>query len=444
VSAIPRHPGDAGRTDPAGIDLTDFDLFAAGPPWAAFDALREHDPLHWNVEAAPNHGFWSLTRHADIVAVNRDAETFSSERGGANLEELDAEQIEARKSMLETDGERHHALRRLLWKEFTPRMLAGYETFLRGLTATTLDAALPKGEFDFVKEVSADFPIRVLARMLDVPEGDTATLIRWGNEMVGNSDPDYAQVLAHSAESEEYRLLSFRSPAAIEVYEYGFELARRRRGRDGTDLVSKLVNQPPQDGVGLDERDFRNYFLLLVVAGNETTRHAISHTMNALLDNPDQLALLQRQPELIPDAVEEFLRWASPVYHFRRTATRDVELHGKTIREGDKVVIWFAAGNRDPDVFADPYRFDVTRRQIDHVTFGKGGPHFCLGNALARLEIRIMFSELIPRLRIAEHAGPVTRVRSNFVNGIKSFPIRINTTAIGGPDVPLPSASTQD
>lgn len=409
------------------VDLSDLDLFEAGPPWPAFDALREHDPVHWNPEPAPNHGFWALTRHADIVTVDRDAATFSSELGGANLEELDAEQLAARKSMLETDGDRHQALRRLLWKEFTPRVLAGYETFLRGLTASTLDAALPKGEFDFVKEVSADFPIRVLARMLDVPDSDTPKLIRWGNEMVGNSDPDYAQVLAGSEESEEYRLLSFRSPAATEVYRYGFELAAQRSGGDGSDLVSRLVNATPGDGHPLDERDFRNYFLLLVVAGNETTRHAISHTMNALLDNPDQLELLQERPELIPAAVEEFLRWASPVYHFRRTATRDVELRGSTIREGDKVVVWFAAGNRDPAVFDDPYRFDVTRTNIDHVTFGKGGPHFCLGNALARMEIRVMFSELIPRLAAAGHAGPVRRVRSNFVNGIKSFPVRITS-----------------
>jgi cytochrome P450 len=418
----------AGSPDVSAIDLADLDTFAEGPPWTAFDALRSHAPVHWNPEPAPNAGFWSLTRHADIVRVDRDAVTFSSERGGANLEELDDEQIAARKSMLETDGSRHRALRNLLQRDFTPRVLAGYETFLRGLTATTLDAALPKGEFDFVKEVSADFPIRVLARMLDVPDDHTDTLIKWGNEMVGNSDPDYARVLATSEESETYRLLSFRSPAAIEVYEYGFELAQSRRGGSGTDLVSKLVNQAPEDGRPLDERDFRNYFLLLVVAGNETTRHAISHTMNALIDNPDQLSLLQERPELVPEAVEEFLRWASPVYHFRRTATRDVELHGRRISEGDKVVMWFAAGNRDPEVFEDPYRFDVSRRHVDHLTFGKGGPHFCLGNALARLEIRLMFGELVPRLASARHTGPVQRVRSNFVNGIKRFPVRVTTT----------------
>lgn len=413
---------------PDDVDLSDLDVFEQGRAWPMFDVLRDEEPLHWNDEESPNHGFWSLTRHADVVSVTRDEDTFSSEVGGANLEELDAEQIDARKSMLETDGARHWALRRLLQHQFTPRGLVGYEVFLRGLTRTTIDAALAKGSFDFVKEVSADFPIRVLARMLDVPDARTDQLIEWGNRMVGNSDPDYADVLADSDESEEFRLLPFRSPAALEVFEYGFELAAQRKGHAGADLVSQLVNQVPEDGTPLSDRDFRNYFLLLVVAGNETTRHAISHSMKALIDHPDQLALLQAEPERIPGAVEEFLRWASPIYHFRRTATRDVEMHDRTIKAGDKVVAWFASGNRDDRVFEDPYRFDVTRTRVDHVTFGKGGPHFCLGNQLARMEIRLMFEELIPRLSggIALD-GDVTRVRSNFVNGIKKFPVAVTS-----------------
>jgi cytochrome P450 len=288
-----------------------------------------------------------------------------------------------------------------------------------------VDAALEKGEFDFVKEVSADFPIRVLARLLDVPDDDTRQLIDWGNRMIGNTDPDYADVLLSDAESDAYKHLPFRSPAALEVFDYGRKLARERRGGDGTDLVSKLVNAIPADGQSLTASDFDNYFLLLVVAGNETTRHAISHSMHALIEHQDQLRRLQEDPSLIPGAVEEFLRWASPVYHFRRTATRDVELHGKTVRAGDKVVMWFAAGNRDPEVFADPYRFDVTRYPNDHVTFGKGSPHFCLGNSLARLEIRLMFETLLPRLKSVELTGDVRRVRSNFVNGIKTLPVRV-------------------
>jgi cytochrome P450 len=411
--------------DTLSVDLADVDNFLDGrTAWRMFDELRRTEPVHWNPETDGGGGFWSVTRHADIVAVDRDAATFTSTRF-VNLEEVDERQAAIRRSMLETDGPRHMALRRLLQREFTPRAVAGYATFLRGLTARTLDAALAKGTFDFVKEIAADFPINVLARMLDVPDDDTRRLIDWGNRIIANTDPDYADVLLHSEESERYRDLPFRSPAALEVFEYGRELARLRRGGDGDDLVSKLVNRTPADGVPLSDRDFDNYFLLLVVAGNETTRHAISHAMLALIRNPDQAARLREEPGLMPVAVEEFLRWASPVYHFRRTATRDVELHGRKIREGDKVVMWFASGNRDERVFADPYRFDVTRPGNDHVTFGKGSPHFCLGNALARLEIRIMFEELLPRISGVELAGDVRRVRSSFVNGIKELPVRV-------------------
>ncbi len=412
-------------TSTTNVTLSDLDLFETGNPWLAFDELRSTAPVHWDAEDAPNHGFWSLTRYHDIVSVLRDTETFSSERGTVNLEELDDEQIEARKSMLETDGVRHRALRRLMQGEFTPRAVAGYETFLRGLTASTLDAAFAKGEFDFVAEVAADFPIRVLARMLDVPDADIYKLIDWGNRMVGNTDPEHTDVLATSEESEKYRLLPFRSPAALEVFEYGRELADARRGTDRTDLVSRLVNQVPEDGIPLSERDFNSYFLLLVVAGNETTRHTITHSMNYLMQNPDQLALLQERPDLIPWAVEEFLRLASPVYHFRRTATRDTEINGQAIREGDKVVTWFAAGNRDPEVFENPYVMDVTRNPNEHMAFGRGGPHMCLGNSLARLEIRIMFESLLPRISSMTATGEVSRLRSNFVNGIKRFPVRV-------------------
>src|SRR5215212_1822012 len=242
-----------GREVPV-IDLMDLDAFEAGRAWPMFDELRASEPLHWNDEAAPQHGFWSLTRHTDVVRVLRDPGTFSSQAGGANLEELDADQLEVRRSMLETDGERHRALRRLLQDEFTPKGLAGYEVFLRGLARATVDAALDKGSFDVVKDISADFPINVLARLLDVPADHTGQLIAWGNRMIGNSDPDYADVLVDSAESEQYRLLPFRSPAAAEVFAYGLELAGRRGGGNGTDLVSMLVNQVAQDGVPLDER----------------------------------------------------------------------------------------------------------------------------------------------------------------------------------------------
>ncbi len=417
---------ESSSVEGSSLDLSNLDNFVDGPPWATFDQLRAEAPVHWNPEPAPNHGFWSITRHADVLTVDRDDITFSSERGAVSLEELDLEQLELRKSMIDTDGVRHAALRRLLQRDFTPRSLAGYETFLRGLTAMTLDAALLKREFDFVSEVSADFPIRVLARLLGVPDDDADMLIAWGNRMFGNTDPDYTDVLADSPESEPYRNLPFRSPAVTEAFEYGRRLADERRGGKGTDLVSKLVNGTPRDGIPLSQRDYDNYFLLLMVAGNETTRHAISHSTLALVEHPDQLRLLQDHPEMIPVAVEEFLRWATPIYAFRRTAMHDIEMHGHKIRDGDKVVMWFAAANRDGSVFEDPYRFDVGRTPNEHVTFGKGGPHFCLGAWLARLELRVMFEELLARVTDVELTGPVRHVRSNFINGIKSMPVRVH------------------
>jgi cytochrome P450 len=407
------------------INLSNLDLFESGAPWPIFTELRETVPLHWSDEESPNHGFWSVTRYHDILRVLRDPETFTSERF-TNLEEVDAEQEEARRSLLETDGSRHRALRRLLQGQFTPAAVAHYETFLRGLTATTLDNAFAKEEFDFVHEVASDFPINVLAKLLDVPVEDNKKLIDWGNRMIGFDDPEHADVLISNPESEKYRLVPFRSPAALELFAYGDALAKERRGKNGTDLVSVLVNGDMSDGLALSERDFHTNFLLLVVAGNETTRHTISHTMINLIKHPEQLRMLQENPELIPWAVEEFLRFASPVYHFRRTVTKDVELHGQTIKSGEKIVTWFASGNRDSQIFENADKFDVTRNPNEHMTFGRGGPHMCLGNALARIELRVMFEDLISRIDSMELTGSVDYLRSNFVHGIKRMPVRVN------------------
>jgi cytochrome P450 len=407
------------------VDLADYDRFQRNEAWEQFDTLRREDPVHWNPEAAPNRGFWAVTKYQDIWAVDRDTETFTSEKF-VNLEEVDDDLMDIRRSMLETDGRRHLVLRQLITREFSPRnLMRNYESFLRELTKRTVDEALSASEFDFVEKISADFPIQVLARLLDVPREDTGRLIAWGNEMVGNTDPDYIAVPFDSPESEKYKHLPFRSPTTQDVFDYGRALRDRRRGGDGTDLISQLANKLPGDGVPMSDKDFDNYFLLLVIAGNETTRHAISNAMLALIERPDQMRLLCQDPSLIASGLEELLRWASPVYHFRRTATRDTVLGGKTIKEGDKVVMWFASGNRDEDVFEDPYQLDVRRTNVDHLTFGKGSPHLCMGGALARMEVRLMFEELLPRLASIELNGEVARVRSNFVNGIKKFPVAV-------------------
>ena len=411
----------------ADVDLVDLDRFQGPEAWGMLDTLRKESPVHFQRETDGGKGFWAVTRHADICEVDKDPETYTS-TNFVNLEEVEPELQEARRSILEMDGLRHRALRKLISREFSrPNLMRNYEALLRDITRTTVDTALAKGEFDFVEEISADFPIQVLARLLDVPQEKTGQLIDWGNEIVGFSDPEHARVLISDPESEKYKHLPFRSPVSQEVFDYGRELAADRKGGAGTDLVSQLVNKIPEDGQAMSASEYDSYFLLLVVAGNETTRHTITHSMLALIEHPEQLAKLQANPDLIPDAVEEFLRWASPVYHFRRTATRDVELGGQQIKEGDKVVMWFASGNRDEEVFEDPYDFDVTRSNIDHVTFGKGSPHLCMGNNLARMEIRLMFEELIPRLKTVELNGEVRRVRSNFVNGIKTLPVKVTT-----------------
>ena len=410
-----------------GIDLADLDVFERNEAWAAFDTLRREAPVHWNPEPDGNAGFWSITRYADIVAVDKDPDTFTSTKF-TNLEEPPPQYQDRRRSMLETDGTRHRALRKLLQRDFSVTALRRYEDFLRGLATLTVETALQQEEFDFVDAIAADYPIGVLARLLDVPEDVAPQLIAWGNEIVGATDPDYARVLLNSPEADRYSHLPFRSPASQEIFDYGRKLAAERRGGDRDDLVSKLINRIPDDGVPLSQTDYDNYFLLLVVAGNETTRQAISHAMKALIDNPGQMRYFLEHPDSSQTAVEELLRFASPVYHFRRTATRDVELHGQRIKEGDKVLMWWPSGNRDERVFTDPYRLDLSRYPNDHMTFGKG-PHGCLGANLARLEMRIMFETLLPRLASIEQAGDIVHVRSNFVNGIKRFPVRVRPRA---------------
>ena len=382
---------------PDDVDLSDLNLFAAGAPWEAFRVLREKEPVHWNPEPSPNHGFWAVMRHDDIVRVGRDDETFSSEIGAVNLEELDADQLEMRKSMLETDGTRHWALRRLLQREFTARSLAGYETFLRGLTATTLDAAFAQGEFDFVKSVSADYPIRVLVRLMDVPDEMGDQFIKWSNRLVGNTDPDYADVLLDSDESEQYRDLPFRSPAALEVFAYGDSLARERAGSDGADLVSKLVNQVPEDGIPLSERDFHN---VLPAPGRRRQRddaaHAVAHHAGADRASRSHGGVA-RQPRAaasggrgVPSLGLAGVPLPSHSNPRPRTGRHDRPRRG----QGRHVV---RVGEPRRDVFDEPDRFDIHRKNNDHVTFGKGGPHFCLGNQLARLEVRIMIEEILRR-----------------------------------------------
>jgi cytochrome P450 len=404
----------------------DNDAFAERVPHDTFTLMRHEAPVHW-YDWEWGNGFWCITRWDDIVAVLKDWRTFSSETGATALEDLDPDQLEARQSMLDTDPPEHTRLRAIVNKGFTPRAVAAYEDLLRDLTRVILDRALPKGEFDFIEEIAKMLPIRVLCEILGVPQEDNGSLIEWGDKMIANTDPDMGGLHPGSPESAEYRLLPFRSPTALELFEYGHRIAAERRKHPKDDLVSKLVTWEDEDGRRLTEREFDTMFLLLVVAGNETTRQAIAHGMLALMEQPEQMERLRGDPSLMRTAADEILRWSSPVIHFRRTATVDTEVRGVPIAAGDKVVVWLMSGNYDELQFADPHSFDLARRPNPHVAFGRGGPHFCLGAHLAKLEVNVMFEELLPRLGSIKLTGPALRIQSNFTNALRTMPVRVAT-----------------
>jgi cytochrome P450 len=406
------------------VNLLDYDRYVEAVPFETFDLLRREAPVYWHDAPPPQRGFWAITKHADVVRVHHDPRTFSSEVGAVSIEDLDEEQVEIRKSMIDMDPPRHTQLRSHLNRHFTPRSVEGIASIVRPLARGVVDAALARRDVDLAEDVSKILPILVLCRIMGLPEEDGERILRWGDALFGNTDPEYSQAVIDRTDTKPYRLLPFRSPAGAEMFEYASRLAAERRRSPGDDVVSSLL-EARIDGEPLSERHFLNNFQLLAVAGNETTRHAISQGILALIEHPDQLDRLRADPSLMQTAVEEILRWATPIYQFRRTATRDVELRGTTIRRGDKVVAWYISANRDEEAFVDPYRFDVVRRPNDHTTFGLGGPHYCLGAHLARLEIRALLEELLPRMDRIEMTGPVVRLRSNFINGIKHMPVRI-------------------
>jgi cytochrome P450 len=411
------------------IDLSSHDAFVDELPLWAFKELREHDPVHWQPEPSPNRGFWAVTRFRDIEEILRDTKTFSSAHG-VTTEEQTEEEVEARRSMIDMDPPEHSRLRRLVSKLFTRSAVAEYEGFVREQARLVLDRGLPQGEFDFVEEISRELPIRVLARIMGVPDADLPMCVELGDAMIAQADPEYSRAVIDKEDTSEYRLLPFRSPAAVELMEYGHRLAEERRAEPRDDLITKLV-ESEVEGERLTKAQFDNFFCLLIVAGNETTRHAITHGMRALVDHPDQWQRLRDDPELMRPAAEEMLRYGSPTMHFRRTAMRDLELRDAQVREGDKVVVWFVSGNFDEEIFESPERFDVGRDPNPHMAFGSGGPHVCIGAHLARLEVRVMFDELIPRVADLEITGPVERLRSNFINGIKHMPVRVALTGSG-------------
>ncbi|HWE07879.1 MAG TPA: cytochrome P450 [Solirubrobacteraceae bacterium] len=410
------------------IDLLDHDLFADHEPWEVFDLLQREAPVYFHPEP-DGRGFWALTKYDDVQAVVRDAKTFSSEVGGsATIEDLPEDVLAVRRNFLEFDPPKHGRYRRLMSTSFTPGAVAKYEDWLRELISGLLDRVQSGVQFDLVDELAAPIPIRVLAHVMGLPDADLPHLIALGDRLLVDTDPDYVGDLAFGRERDEDRFKPFGSPWAEELCAIGRSYYADRRGCPRQDLLTLLANAEVDDKP-LSGHDLDNTFALLIVAGNETTRQGIALGTLALAQNPEQYARVRAQPELIGSAVEEMLRYASPVWWFRRTATRAVQIRGQEIAAGDKVVVWFAAANRDPDHYPDPHRFDVTRNPTDQLTFGRGGPHHCLGVHLARLETRVYLEELVRRVPVIELAGAPVRHRSNFTNGLKRLPVRMTFSA---------------
>ena len=405
-------PSSCPRRPPAGVaDLSDPDAFAAGPPHETFRRLRAEAPVAFFPEKSGGCGFWAVTRYEDVRSVSLDQATFSSWRGGVMLRDFPPDLLAAQRETLPSMPAGHHGKhRRLVSGAFAPRIMRGLEPRIRDLARRIIAAVAPKGACDFVTEVASELPAQVICELIGIPSEDRGKVVAWSNAIVGSDDLEYADSAADGP------------LAAMQLYGYANELAAARRTLPRDDVVSLLL-AAEVDGERLGEAQFNAFVLVLAVAGNETTRNAISGGLLALFEHAAERARLQADGSLLPTAVEEILRWVTPVMYFRRTAERDVELGGERIREGDKVLVWYASANRDQAVFPEPDRFDVGRTPNEHLTFGLG-PHFCLGATLARLEIQILFEELFRRLPDVAPAGPATRMRGNHIAGIKHLPVR--------------------
>ncbi len=395
----------------AHLDLSDPDLLAGRLPLGEFAWLRRHQPIRWNpqpaVAAYGDGGFWALTRHADVTAVTR-APGWSVEAHSAfvrRLDESDPTGETTKDLLLCMDPPRHTRVRRVGNRCFTPRALAGLEDDLRERAEQIVWAAKREGTGDFVIDVARHLPLQAIAGLMGIPDDDRARLFHWSDQMAGSEDPEYA---------------SSDLTGVVEMFAYAHAAAEARLQDDVGDVTSRLV-QPDANGQRLNSEEFAYFFMILAVAGNETTRQAITHGMDAFLRHPDQWE--RWRLERPATAVDEILRWASPAVVLQRTATEDVEVAGRVVHEGERVGLYFASANFDEEVFDDPGRFDIGRTPNPHVTFGAGGSHYCIGANLSRLELKVMFDVLADELADARLLGPPRRLRSSWLNGIKHLPV---------------------
>jgi len=404
-------------------DITSHDTYVTGVPYDTFAYLREHDPVHWT-EEAEGRGFWSLTTYDDILFASRNTEVFSS-RWGIRLEDMDEEETEARRTLMEMDAPEHTRLRRLVSRPFAPKSVNEYEDAVRALAVEVLDALEGEREFNFVQRVARELPMRMLGRLLGLPDEDLDWLVQRGDALIGNTDADFTDFVVDQVDTSEYRLLPFRSPVAVELFEYAAQELDARRLSPTHDVLSALLS-PTVDGDTLDDLALKNFFTLMVAAGNDTTRYTMTGGLLALIERPELFARIPTMTlEERKSLVEEMLRWTTVTMHFRRTLTRDVELRGKSLKAGDKVVLWFASADFDETHFDQPREFRADRTPNDHVAFGLHSPHLCLGAHLARLELRVLFEELARRWERVELIAPPERLRSNFISGMKTLPLRV-------------------
>ncbi len=405
------------------FDLLDHQLFAEREPWDIFEYLQREAPVYRHPDDAD--GFWCVTKYDDVLDVLKRAKVFSSQAGGsARIGQVEPDVLEARRNFMETDAPLHNEWRKPFARDFTPKSIARYEDQLRVIVDQVLDEAFEKQDICFVHDIAALIPIRVLGTILGLPPEQFDRFIELGDRMIIDSDPEIAIHVAGSPEAEAFKYLPFGSEAAAELCAMGRQTIDARRGNPKEDVLSILANMEI-GGHLLGDRDLDNNFALFVVAGNETTRQSMALGLLALFNDDRAMAEFSQPGAATDQAVDELIRIASPVWHFRRTAIEDTEIRGQKIKAGERVVIWFAAANRDAEAFENPHALDFSRKKDEHLAFGRGGPHYCIGTHLARLEIRVLYEQLFPRLKSIEQTGPERRLVSNFTNGLKHFPVRI-------------------
>ena len=406
------------RVQPDYVDVLDLDRFVRNEHHAMFRRMRQEDPVSWH-EQPIGKGFWNIVMHPHLQQVNRDTTLFSSQAEGALMHENPAPSgFDSRgKLLIDTDPPLHTRYRRLINKGFTPRMVGLLEQYLQHRAELIVDEVIEKGECDFVNGLAMELPLQAIAEIMGVPQEDRQLIFDWTNKMIGAQDPEYT-------ETGEVEDMHEATEAAAELYMYVDQLREQRRSDPKDDIVTKLINSEI-DGDTLSDEEFEMFMLLLSVAGNETTRNATTHGMFGLSSTPGQWDLLKSDlPGLLPNAIDEMVRWGSPVLHFRRQSTAPTQIGDVEIDADEKIIMWHVSANRDENVFEDPDTFNIERHNAnEQVGFGGGGAHYCLGANLAKAELRIIYTEIATRMPDLKVVGDPERLRSNFISGIKHMPV---------------------